>query len=167
MIGRSHDAIESRPESESYTEWVQRWNEGAFSDSRQWFRFWMWEALDKGERNITREKDRVEVFQNSVEEIRQAQARGEIDPSWDPELLTLAMTAVLTFPHVLPQLTKLIVGVSHDDEEFSRRQSAFLAQLVDHLAAPASARSRRTSATKPAVAGSPRKPGRRRSQQHS
>jgi TetR/AcrR family transcriptional regulator len=152
MIGRSHERLDSRPEVSTYADEVAEINQRAFAESREWFRFWMWEALDKGDRNITREKDRVQVFRRTTDDVRRAQASGELDPRFDSELLALAITAITTFPHVLPQLTKLVVGVSHDDAEFRQRQTDFVAILMAHLAPPPAAPPRRAARAKPAAA---------------
>jgi hypothetical protein len=36
-------------------------------------------------------------------------------------------------PRTLPQLTKIVTGLSHRDPEFLRRQEALLVELVEHL----------------------------------
>ncbi len=69
-------------------------------------------------------------------EIEDAQARGEVDARFDPELLGLALLAVELMPRVLPQVTKMVTGLSFRDPEFARRQEELLVELVEHLRAP-------------------------------
>ena len=47
--------------------------------------------------------------------------------------MALALLAVELMPRTLPQLTKIVTGLSHRDPEFLRRQEALLVELVEHL----------------------------------
>ena len=60
--------------------------------------------------------------------------RGEFDAKFDPRMLLLAISALVSFPAFFPQITKLISGRRHDDPAFKKEWSTFLRQLAVHLA---------------------------------
>jgi len=160
MIGRLHataEPIDDDSVSESFRDSVMRMQALSTHPDHFWYRFWMWEALDSGDRDIPREADRRVVFRASVDEVRAAQERGEVAAELDAELLTLAILAVIQFPHLMPQVTKLIVGVKHDSDEFHARQVAMLEQLVERLkpTKPLAARVRPKPAPRSAANGRP------------
>jgi TetR/AcrR family transcriptional regulator len=99
----------------------------------RWGRLLGWEALERGDKDILREEERYASWRHRTREIEAAQARGEIDRRFDAELLGLALLAVELMPRVLPQVTKVVTGLSHRDPEFLRRQEALLDELVAHL----------------------------------
>jgi AcrR family transcriptional regulator len=102
----------------------------------RWARLLGWEALERGDRDILRERERHENWRHRKREIESAQERGEVDRRFDPEFMALALLAVELMPRILPQLTKIVTGLSHRDEEFLRRQEQLLVELVEHLRAP-------------------------------
>jgi TetR/AcrR family transcriptional regulator len=101
--------------------------------AQRWGRLLGWEALERGDRDILRECERRESWLRRKREIEAAQERGEVDRRFDPELMALALLAVELMPRTLPQLTKIVTGLSHRDPEFLRRQEALLVELVEHL----------------------------------
>ncbi len=102
----------------------------------RWGRLLGWEALERGDKDILREQERYDNWRHRKREIEAAQARGEVDSSFDPELLGLALLGVELMPRVLPQVTKIVTGLSFKDPEFARRQEQLLVELVEHLRAP-------------------------------
>jgi TetR/AcrR family transcriptional regulator len=100
-------------------------------------RLWMWEALERGDQPILRQEERGEAWERSVDLVRQAQARNEIDPALDPEMVMLGVDAVLNAPHMLPQVTKLITGMDPGEEAFRERLRVFLRQFMESLRPPA------------------------------
>jgi AcrR family transcriptional regulator len=102
----------------------------------RWARLVCWEALERGDKDILREEERYQSWRHRKREIEDAQARGEVDARFDAELLGLALLAVELMPRMLPQVTKMVTGLSFRDPEFQRRQEALLAQLVEHLRRP-------------------------------
>jgi AcrR family transcriptional regulator len=99
-------------------------------------RLWMWEALERGDRAILREEERREPWQRSADLVRQAQARNEIDPDLDPEMVMLAIDAVLNAPNMLPQVTKLITGMDPGEEAFRKRLAPFVDRFLESLRPP-------------------------------
>jgi AcrR family transcriptional regulator len=99
----------------------------------RWARLLAWEALERGDKDILREEERRGTWRERGREIEAAQARGEVDRRFDPEMLGLALLAVELMPRVLPQVAKMVTGRSFRDPDFVRRQEQLLAELVDHL----------------------------------
>jgi AcrR family transcriptional regulator len=99
----------------------------------RWARLLGWEALERGDRDILREQQRYDEWRHRMREIQLAQERGEVDRRFDPELLGLALLSVELMPRILPQITKIVTGLSYRDEEFRRRQEQLLVELVEHL----------------------------------
>jgi AcrR family transcriptional regulator len=137
MIWRTNQAVDATDAdtgSESYAEVVRR-KHALPADPNDWrYRFWLWEALDSGDRDIPNEAERRELWRTTVDDVRAAQRRGEVDPALDPELVCLTTVAIMQFPHLLPQVTKLITGVKHDTPEFRERRDAMLGQFLERLA---------------------------------
>jgi TetR/AcrR family transcriptional regulator len=101
--------------------------------TQRWVRLMGWEALERGDRDILRERERFEIWRHRKREIEAAQERGEVDPRFDAELLALALLAVELMPRILPQLTAVVTGLSNRDPAFLQRQEELLAELVEHL----------------------------------
>lgn len=99
----------------------------------RWGRLLGWEALERGDKDILREEERRGSWRARGREIADAQARGEIDRRFDPEMLALALLAVELMPRLLPQVSKMVTGTSFRDPEFARRQEELLVELVEHL----------------------------------
>ncbi|MEA2176944.1 MAG: TetR/AcrR family transcriptional regulator [Solirubrobacteraceae bacterium] len=99
----------------------------------RWARLLGWEALERGDKDILREQQRYDDWRHRTREIEAAQARGEVDPELDAEMLGLALLAVELFPRVLPQITKIVTGLKYTDDEFRRRQEELLVALVEHV----------------------------------
>jgi TetR/AcrR family transcriptional regulator len=143
VIGRvgpaAHDELFLEPdgdEARSLAERVRRRARHTWGPTVQrWARLMAWEALERGDRDILREQERLEIWRHRRREIEEAQERGEVDRRFDPDLLALALLAVELMPRVLPQLTKVVTGLSNRDPEFVRRQELLLVELVEHLRA--------------------------------
>ena|SRR6478609_1960197 len=102
----------------------------------RWGRLLGWEALERGDKDILREEERRGSWRERGREIADAQTRGEIDHRFDPEMLALALLAVELMPRMLPQVARMVTGMSFRDPEFVGRQEELLAELVEHLRAP-------------------------------
>jgi AcrR family transcriptional regulator len=94
-----------------------------------WRRLLTSEALERGHVRIRREEERREGWRRSVDLIREAQERGEIDGRFDPEMLMVAIAGILQYPYLLPQTVKLITESEPMDEQFIERQIDFLQQF--------------------------------------
>jgi AcrR family transcriptional regulator len=96
---------------------------------QQWARMLMWEALDGGADNSPYPKDTVP---GDLLAIRAAQERGEIDPEFDPHLLTLAFIAITFWPTMFPQSTKRLTRGMPKDELLEARKE-LVRTLVERL----------------------------------
>jgi TetR/AcrR family transcriptional regulator len=96
---------------------------------QQWARMLMWEALDGGADNSPYPKDTVP---GDLLAIRAAQERGEIDPEFDPHLLTLAFIAITFWPTMFPQSTKRLTRGMPKDELLAARKE-LVRTLVERL----------------------------------
>jgi TetR/AcrR family transcriptional regulator len=105
------------------------------SAAARWVRLNGWEALERGDKDILRYEERYDAWRHRMREIEEAQARGEVDARFDAEMLALALFAVEMMPRTLPQLTKILTGLSYRDEEFVARHEQLLVELVEHLRA--------------------------------
>jgi AcrR family transcriptional regulator len=134
VSGSVYESARERMEEEGYGDAIvhratlkerKRW--------QLWRRLWAWEALERSHTKLVREDERREAWQRTVSLVRDAQARGEIDSRFDPEMLMLAIEGILNYPHVLPQNTKLITGSLPMDEKFIERHLEFLRQFFQFL----------------------------------
>jgi len=97
-------------------------------DNPDHVRLLMWEALESGpDGPITEESARRSFYEGLIEQVREAQAAGEIDEQLDPAQVVLTRMALTMFPAAFPQLARLVTGLSVDDPVFSQRRGRFLA----------------------------------------
>jgi AcrR family transcriptional regulator len=134
-----HDELYPTPDGDESLPLVERVRRRARHTwgpmATRWVRLLGWEALERGDKDILRERQRYDDWRHRMREIEAAQRRGEVDGRFDAELLALALLSVELMPRVLPQITKIVTGLSHRDPEFQRRQEALLVELVEHLRA--------------------------------
>jgi hypothetical protein len=69
------------------------------------------------------------VIQAQVDEIRRRRRAGLIDPDLDPGLVRLFGFALASYPHLLPQITRMTTGTAPDDPAFATEWEAFLRRL--------------------------------------
>jgi TetR/AcrR family transcriptional regulator len=137
MVTVSRNNILARSELQSLTEWFS----GSLSPEdierrRTLRRLWMWEALERGGQEILREEERREAWERAIDAVRDGIAREEIDPRLDPEMVMLAIDAVLNAPYMLPQVTKLISGMDPSDDAFRERLITFVGQMLEAFRPP-------------------------------
>jgi TetR/AcrR family transcriptional regulator len=137
LIVRGYE-VRRQQESQDFREWLHQISNPKQVDAQHWHRFWLWEALERDPKNILLSRDRRHAWAEFVQHVRDAQSANVIDDRFDPQMLSLALRAITTLPHILPQVTKLLLGHSNVDRRFKDRQAEFLDQFLDHLA-PASA----------------------------
>jgi TetR/AcrR family transcriptional regulator len=125
------------PRTGSLGEYVARryneWNATSFG----WIslRLLTWEALEQGSNDIVHFEERRELFQETiVNYVQDAQANGEVDPSFDANILALMLVAMQLLPTVLPNITRLITGYNGDEPEFSEKYAAGLEAIIAGLA---------------------------------
>lgn len=136
MIKESRRRIAAETAAETLAEkFTMMIDRGVESSGIRWQRLLGWEALEAdGSGEFVREEDRAGTWQRHIENVRKAQASGEIDGGLDPELVALALVSITVFPFVLPQVTKFVTGSLPTDKAFINRYEDFVAQLIGGLA---------------------------------
>lgn len=99
------------------------------ADDAPWLGYLMRESLAYGSGPIPHEADRVKVIQAQVDEVRRRQAAGVVSAEFDPELLRLLDFAMVTYPRLLPQITRMVTGTAPDDPRFEQRWEQFLRRI--------------------------------------
>lgn len=96
-------------------------------------RMLMREAMhDDGSEPIEGELRRS-AYAKHHEVARSYQRSGEMDTQFDPALMLLACSALVTFPVAFPQLVRLMTGTSVDSPEFTQQWDRFLKQFAAAL----------------------------------
>jgi EmrB/QacA subfamily drug resistance transporter len=83
-----------------------------------WLQYLMREALAYGHQTVPHESERVPVIRAQVEEVRRRQAEGLLPADMDPALLRLLGFALVGYPRLLPQVTRMATTMSPDDPKF-------------------------------------------------
>jgi hypothetical protein len=99
-----------------------------------WLNYLLREALAYGSGEVPHETERRKVIEDQVDEVRRRQAQGLVDPSLDPRLLRLLGFAIVSYPRLLPQITRIVTGHAPDDPEFVAEWEAFLRQIGPRFA---------------------------------
>lgn len=124
------------PESHSLAEYMAMRCRRAVTRplARLWGRLLAWEALEHGARgSVYFEQRRARYDARMVERVRKSQASGEIDSSFDPNMLALAMLAIELIPRALPNVTRMVTGMNGDEPEFAERLIVLMSGLIAHL----------------------------------
>jgi AcrR family transcriptional regulator len=129
-IGRAFPPGEDRTYSDVTMEELQINNS---RDTQLFHRLLMFEALS-GERSIHKESERRAVYDKLVDRVREAQDRGEVDPSFDPAMFYLAMLSMQLMPAMLPNVVQLATGQDSRSEEFLQAWGELIAQFVARFA---------------------------------
>lgn len=114
--------------SEDPAERLPAWFQLACRDP-EWVRLIEWEALQWGEAEVIDEPRRQEGFAKALDRIRQMQARGLIDPQFDPGQTLLSMMALTAYPLAFPQLARMATGLAVSDPKFQKQREEFLRQF--------------------------------------
>lgn len=76
---------------------------------------------------------RQRYYSHQVDAIRQFQKQGTLPKTMHSESLFLMLTAVLAFPFLLPQVTRLVMGVSPKSSVFKKQWSQQYKHLIESL----------------------------------
>jgi hypothetical protein len=98
-----------------------------------WLHYLMREALVFGNRPVPQEEDRQAVVAVQVQEIRDRQAAGLLPADLDPGQLRLMGFALMNYPRMLPQITRMSTGMTPDNPRFVARWEALLRELGSWL----------------------------------
>lgn len=99
-------------------------------------RFSAWEALESRAERTSWNKGGELALQSYSAYWKDLKERGIVPPDFEPELLTLAITALTTYPIIFGTITKIITGCESTDPEFQARWSEFLTNLSAHILTP-------------------------------
>ncbi len=102
-----------------------------------WQRYLMREALVCGDGAVPHEAERMPVIDAQVDEIRRRQASGLLPAGMDPALLRLVGFALVSYPRMLSQITRMTTGMTADDPRFSTAWEGMLRQIGTLLQAVA------------------------------
>lgn len=94
-----------------------------------WLHYLMREALVFGNRPVPEEKERQEAVSLQVQEIRDRQAAGLLPADLDPGVLRLMGFALINYPRMLPQITRMNTGLTPDNPRFVARWEALLREI--------------------------------------
>ncbi|HEY3918996.1 MAG TPA: MFS transporter [Stellaceae bacterium] len=83
-----------------------------------WLRYLMREALVYGSGPVPHEDERMKVIDAQVKEARDRQALGLLPAGIDPGHLRLAAFALVSYPRMLPQITRMTTGRTAEDPTF-------------------------------------------------
>jgi AcrR family transcriptional regulator len=103
------------------------------TDSRDYLRLLMWEALEHGAEGVEAEEERRASLARGLGRDRAAQAEGRAPADLDPRLLVLVELAMAAYPLVFPQVVRMLVDVDVHDPVFQRTYAEFLRLLGDRL----------------------------------
>jgi EmrB/QacA subfamily drug resistance transporter len=94
-----------------------------------WLHYLMREALVFGNRPVPSEEDRQAAVALQVQEIRDRQAAGLLPADLDPGHLRLLGFALMNYPRMLPQITRMATGMTPEHPTFVARWEALLREV--------------------------------------
>jgi TetR/AcrR family transcriptional regulator len=103
------------------------------TDSRDYLRLLMWEALEHCGAAVEAEEERRESLARVLGRVRAAQAEQRAPDDLDPGLLVLAELAMAAYPLVFPQVARMLLDVDVEDPAFQKTYAEFLRMLGDRL----------------------------------
>lgn len=98
-----------------------------------WLHYLMREALVFGNRPVPEEAERQAAVSIQVQEIRDRQTAGLLPADLDPGQLRLMGFALMNYPRMLPQITRMTTGMAPDNPRFVARWEAFLREIGSWL----------------------------------
>jgi EmrB/QacA subfamily drug resistance transporter len=105
-----------------------------------WLHYLMREALVFGSRRVPQENERQAAVSVQVQEIRDRQAAGLLPADLDPGELRLMGFALMNYPRMLPQITRMTTGMTPENPRFTARWEALLREVGSWLEAAAQRR---------------------------
>ncbi|MGH7281449.1 MAG: TetR/AcrR family transcriptional regulator [Polyangiaceae bacterium] len=99
----------------------------------KWLRLLLWESLAYGERPVMAERVRCNAMAKSCEQMRAAQAQGNMLPDMPAEHVMLALMAMSVFPWAFPQVTRMLTGTAPSDRSFQTQYTRLLREVTRRL----------------------------------
>jgi EmrB/QacA subfamily drug resistance transporter len=94
-----------------------------------WLHYLMREALVFGNRPVPQEDERMPAIAAQVKEIRDRQAAGLLPADLDPAALRLLGFALVSYPRLLPQITRMTTGMTPENPRFAALWEALLREV--------------------------------------
>jgi EmrB/QacA subfamily drug resistance transporter len=94
-----------------------------------WLHYLMREALVFGNRPVPSEEERQAAVALQVQEIRDRQTAGLLPADLDPGHLRLLGFALMNYPRMLPQITRMTTGTTPENPTFVARWEALLREV--------------------------------------
>lgn len=101
-----------------------------------WTRLLMYEALEYNGGALVAEERRKAFVGQIVRGLEKSQEAGIVDRCFGVRFLLLALTGAMMIPFLLPQLARLLTGISPDEPEFKRQWAGTLFELARRLGPP-------------------------------
>jgi len=97
-------------------------------------KFTAWQALElQAEMTSSWNKGGELALQSYAAYWKEQREKGLLPQELEPELVTLAIAALTTYPIIFGSITKIITGCESTDPEFQKRWAAFLTHLSAHI----------------------------------
>ncbi len=98
-----------------------------------WLHYLMREALVFGNRPVPQENERQAAVSVQVKEVSDRQAAGLLPAELDPGHLRLMGFALINYPRMLPQITRMTTGMTPEDPRFAARWETLLLEVGSWL----------------------------------
>lgn len=102
---------------------------GRLPGQTQYTRLTMWEALETNPDRPVNEEQRRALYTDWVEAVEDAQRDGRLPADLDAAQLVLSEVCLTMGPFLLPQVTRLVTGMSVKDPELLAQREEFLRAL--------------------------------------
>lgn len=96
---------------------------------RDYIRMIIGEALYHDADGVIDEDWRYEYYRRHTELVENAQQQGHLPDSIEPDFLMLMITSIILFPAALPQVARMLTGLSPDSPEFQERWQTAVKKL--------------------------------------
>ena len=107
-----------------------------FGGKRDWMRMMQWEALTYGNREVPSEKMRAKLFKPGLERVARCQQEDGLLRGEKTELCMMFLMALASYPYLMPQAARMLIGHAADEPQFRRSYSAFLRRIIGYLTRP-------------------------------
>ena len=94
-----------------------------------WLHYLMREALVFGNRPVPQESERMQTMTALVKEVRDRQAAGLLPAHLDAGQLRLLGFALVSYPRMLPQITRMATGMTPENPQFVAEWTALLREV--------------------------------------
>jgi AcrR family transcriptional regulator len=101
----------------------------------EWMRMAQWEALTYGDHEVLAEKERRAGLAQGVERVQRMQRDDGVLSEERPDLVLLAFMSLCSYPMLMPQVTRMVTGMTPGSAEFRAEYGRVLGGLARSLQA--------------------------------